>query len=299
MPTASSAGPQASPSQIARTTRRVPVPGGSLHVVDQPGGGTPVVFLHGFPDDSRAYDRLLPHLAPRRAVAFDFLGYGHSDRVECPDPRQHEAELGAVLDALGMERAVVVGHDAGGPVAVNFMLDHPDRVSRLVLINTYYGAAPQLQFPEMIRLLADPDLAPLADAMVEDPDQRLWLLGHTGRRFGLDPAQPGGVAAVSILPQFFGDGDVPDALAAIRAWTSALFAALASQDARIASGELAAAGAPVSLVYGARDEYLSPGLARELADLFGQSEVHILDGAGHWPQADQPEAVARILNSHD
>lgn len=109
------------------------------------------------------------------------------------------------------------GHDAGGPVAVNVTLDHPHRVSRLVLINSYYGTASQLRLPEMIRLFADQNLAPLADAMTDDPDQRLWLLNHTARRFGLDPLDPQGIGVTSIFPQFFGEGGTPDALAAIRA----------------------------------------------------------------------------------
>jgi len=52
---------------------------------------------------------------------------------------------------------------------------------------------------------------------------------------------------------------------------------------------------PVSLIYGAADEYLSPGIARHLAAMFGHAEVHVIDGASYWPQADQPETVARIL----
>jgi 2-hydroxy-6-oxonona-2,4-dienedioate hydrolase len=202
-----------------------------------------------------------------------------------------------VLDFLATGQAMLVGHDAGGPVAVNFTLDHPGRVSRLVLVNTYYGTGPRLQFPEMIRLLADPDFAPLADAMIDDPDQRLSLLAHTARRFGLDPLDPQGIGVVSIFPQFFGEGDTPDALAAIRAWTGALFPALADQDARIASGQLAALHLPVSLIYGIADDYLNPGLARHLASLFSHAELHLIDGASHWPQADQPETVARILKA--
>ena len=280
------------------TMKRVQAPGGGLHVIDQPGEESAIVLLHGFPDDSRVYDRLIPYLAPHRAVAFDFLGYGHSDRAHGrPDPGQHEAELVAVLDQLGIGRAMLVGHDAGGPVAVNVTLDHPGRVSRLVLVNTYYGTAPGLRFPEMIRLFADQNFAPLADAMIDDRDQRLWLLGHTARRFGLDPLDPQGVGVRSILPQFFGDGETPDALAAIRAWTGALFGALADQDARIASGQLAALDVPVLLAYGAADEYLSTDLARHLADVFGRAELRVVEGASHWPQADQPETVARILKS--
>jgi pimeloyl-ACP methyl ester carboxylesterase len=278
------------------TTKRVQVPGGGLHVIDQPGAEPAVVLLHGFPDDSRIYHWLMPHLAPHRAAAFDFLGYGHSDRAEGrPDPGQHEAQLAAVLDHLGTGPAILAGHDAGGPVAVNFTLDHPGRVSRLVLINTYYGTAPQLQLPEMIRLFADQNFAPLANAMTDDPDQRLWLLNHTARRFGLDPLDPHGIGVTSIFPQFFGEGGTPDALAAIRAWTGALFGALADQDARIASGRLAALEVPVLLIYGAADQYLNPGLARHLAALFGHADLHLVDGASHWPQADQPETVARLL----
>jgi hypothetical protein len=76
----------------------------------------------------------------------------------------------------------------------------------------------------MIRLLADQNFTPLADAMIDDPDQRLWLLQHTGRRFGLDPLDPQGVGVIS---QFFGEAGTPDTLAAILAWTGALFGALA------------------------------------------------------------------------
>jgi haloalkane dehalogenase len=209
---------------------------------------------------------------------------------------RHEAKLVAVLNALRIERAIVAGHDARGRVAVSFTLDHPDRVSRLVLLNTYYGMAPQLRFPEMIRLFADPALAPLANAMTNDPNQRPWLLGHTGRMLGLDPARPEGVAAVSILPQFFGDDEVRDALAAIRAWSGALSPALASQNARIANGQLANVHVPVSLTYGGRDDYLSPRLAGRLASLFGQAELCVLDSASHWPHVDEPKTVARILN---
>jgi len=293
MTTDGPASPGTTATENSCVTRRVQGPGGDLHVIDQPGDGPAIVLLHGFPDDWRIYHNLIGHLAPRRAVAFDFLGYGHSARPEYPDPAQHEAELTAVLDTLGIERAVLAGHDAGGPVAVNVTLANPGRVARLVLMNTYYGTAPQLRFPEMIRLFADAAFAPLADAMASDPDQRMWLLAHTARQFGLDLTP--GVGLTSVVPQFFGETGAPDALPAIRAWTAALFPALADQDATIEAGRLAALEAPVSLIYGARDPYLSPALARHLATLFSHADLHLIDGASHWPQADQPETVARLL----
>src|SRR5262245_17424066 len=256
--------------QAAAVNRMVQVPGGRLHVSDHPGQEPALVLLHGFPDDSRIYDRLVPLLAPRRAVALDWLGYGRSDRAGSGPlgDAAHQHQLRAVLDGLQLDRVVLVGHDAGGPDAVDYALREPGRVERLILLNTYYGHAAALRLPELIWLLADPNLTPLGDAMLEDPTLRLWLLGHTARGFGLDPTDQHGVAVASVVPQFFGGADGPDALVAVRAWTAGLFASLERQDAQIAAGHLAALEVPVTLVFGAADNYLNPDLARHLAGLF-------------------------------
>jgi haloalkane dehalogenase len=279
------------------TIRQVLTAIGRLRVADTPGDEPALVLMHGFPDDSRIYNRLVPLLSPRRAVAFDFLGYGGSDRpqTEALESVGHLHQLGAVLDELGIESTVLVGHDASGPVAVDYALTAPHRVGRLILLNTYYGHAPALRLPEMIRLLADPHMTPLADAMLDDADQRMWLLGHTARQFGGDPLDPGSVGITSVLPQFFGDGDHPDSLPAIRAWTAALFSDLDAHDRRIAQGQLASLDIPVRLVFGALDRYLSPDLAAHLAALFPKASLHLVDAASHWPQWDQPEAVAELI----
>ena len=278
-------------------TRQVPTTTGRLHVSDHAGEEPVLVLMHGFPDDSRIYSRLVPLLSPRRAVTFDFLGYGSSDRplAGALDRADHVHQLGAVLDGLGIETAVLVGHDASGPVAIDYALTAPYRVGQLILLNTYYGHAPALRLPEMIRLLADPDMTPLADAMLNDPDQRMWLLGHTARQFGGDPLDPDSVGIAAIVPQFFGDAGRPDALPAIRAWTAALFGDLDVQDRRIARGQLAGLDIPVGLVFGALDRYLSPDLAAHLASLFPRAGLRLVDGASHWPQWDLPKAVSELI----
>jgi len=279
------------------TTRQIPTAMGLLYVADHPGDGPALVLMHGFPDDSRIYNRLVPLLSPRRAVAFDFLGYGGSDRPRTGtlDSAGHVHQLGAVLDELGIETAVLVGHDASGPVAIDYALTAPDRVGQLILLNSYYGHAPALRLPEMIRLLADPDMTPLADAMLNDPDQRMWLLAHTARQFGGDPLDPDSVAVAAIVPQFFGEAGRLDALPAIRAWTAALACDLDAQDQRIAQGQLAGLDIPVGLVFGALDRYLTPHLAANLASLFPTADTHLVDGASHWPQCDRPKAVAELI----
>src|SRR5437764_11065750 len=116
-----------------------------IHAEMEPADGVPVVLLHGFPDNLHLYDRLLPHLAGRvPIVRFDFLGWGRSDKPDgYPYTADNQAvDLTAVIDALdehaGGGRLVLVAHDASGPPAIDWALARPDRVARLVLLNTYY-----------------------------------------------------------------------------------------------------------------------------------------------------------------
>ena len=108
----------------AFTEHRVQHAGGGLYVRDFPGSGPAFVLLHGFPDNSHIYDDLIPHVtaAGRRTIAFDFLGFGTSDNPEGAvyTFEQQLGDLEAVADALGLEKIIPVGHDAGGPAAVNF-----------------------------------------------------------------------------------------------------------------------------------------------------------------------------------
>ena len=87
--------------------------------------------MHGFPDNLRIYDALAPLLAAagRRVVAFDFLGYGGSDK---PVGYRYtsaglEDDLQAVVTALDLGPVVPVAHDASGPTAINWALAHPSR----------------------------------------------------------------------------------------------------------------------------------------------------------------------------
>jgi pimeloyl-ACP methyl ester carboxylesterase len=111
----------------------------------------------------------------------------------------------------------------------------------------------------------------------------------------MDALNPQGVAVQSILPQFFGSTDQPDALAAIRRWTGNLFDSLSEQDKLAASGALRDLEVPVSIIFGESDHYLNPSLAREIASLFAEPSLHLVPDASHWPQHDQPQVVADFL----
>ena len=170
--------PGATDSTAPSNELHVDTPQGSVFVRQVPGEDPPVVLMHGFPDDQRIYNRLLPHLSPRRAVAFDFLGYGRSGRSGAVgfSPEEHGSHITAVLDAFGISSAVLAGHDASGPDAVFYTVTNPGRVAHLVLLNTIFGHQNSLTMPEMTRLFAEPELTSLADDMISDAAQRLWLL---------------------------------------------------------------------------------------------------------------------------
>jgi haloalkane dehalogenase len=289
--------PDTSHTAVPVGERRVATPHGSIFVREAPGDGPAVVLMHGFPDDQRIYARLLPLLSPRRAVSFDFLGYGRSERSDTAGftPEDHAAQITAVLDALDIPEAVLVGHDASGPDAVFYALAHPERAAHLVLLNTVFGRRDALIMPEMTKLPSEPELGTLADDMIGDPAQRLWLLQRWGRQWELDAADPEGLAAQSILPQFFGGDSQPDALAAIRGWTAQLPASLDRQDTLVAEEALQRIHTAASFIFGERDRYLGPALAAEIAGLFANSTLHVVEQAGHYPQYDRPETVAALL----
>lgn len=130
------------------TVSHVPVPGGEL-TVGQWGSPTdepPVLAIHGITASHMAWG-MVASLVPGRVIAPDLRGRGGSGSLPGPyGMAAHAADCVAVLDALGVEQAVVVGHSMGGFVASVLAHRHPSRVARLVLVD---GGAP-LSLPEGI-----------------------------------------------------------------------------------------------------------------------------------------------------
>ncbi|HME74066.1 MAG TPA: alpha/beta hydrolase [Myxococcota bacterium] len=101
--------------------------------------GEPLVFVHGWPLSSLTWRKVVPPLAEiYRCIALDLLGAGES-AAEASQALGIGAQgriLGSFLDALGLERSALVGHDSGGSVVRSFAVAHPERISRLVLADT-------------------------------------------------------------------------------------------------------------------------------------------------------------------
>ena len=168
------------------------VPGGRLRVVDE-GSGPPIILLHAGVADLRSWDGLVPPLlaAGYRAIRYDARGFGQSttDDVEF----SHRADLIAVMDGLGLDRAALVGNSRGGMLAFDAAIESPERVVAVVgdgagVVGFEGGSTLEeiALFGEYRRIdQADPfDAAALTDFEVH-----IWADG---------PAQPAGRVAPAI-----------------------------------------------------------------------------------------------------
>jgi haloalkane dehalogenase len=248
--------------------------------------------MHGFPDNMHLYDLVMPHLAGRRAtVRFDFLGWGDSDKPRgYPYTASNQVgDLDAVVAHVGAERVTLVAHDASGPPAIDWALANPDRVSALILLNTYYHWMPALRRPPVIALYSTPLVRSAARAAVRRwprLDRRLyfWQVG----RFVCDDAMRDQFVArlyeefLPARPAFWrlNDDLLPTVLSRLRKVPA-----------------MRAFQPPVRVVFGARDRSLNPRVARRFADIFPNSDLHLLEGAGHFVQVDQPARVAELIES--
>lgn len=131
--------PSQSEWAAARTRIELPEgrPGLAYVEMGEP-GGKPLVLIHGYTDNSRSWSLLAPHLdAGRRIVAVDLRGHGASDAPACCYGFDSlSSDIDALMQALAIERADVVGHSLGSMTALALAAFHPERVDHLVLVSS-------------------------------------------------------------------------------------------------------------------------------------------------------------------
>jgi len=287
----------------AFTEHRVERDRGSLYVRDFPGSGGPAfVVLHGFPDNSHIYDDLIPHLvaAGRRTIAIDFLGFGASDKPEGARYSfdQQLGDLEGVVEVLGLEKIIPVGHDAGGPAAVNFALRHPERTASVCLMNAFYGDAPGLRVPEFIELFSNKGLRALARHFLASPQQFAWLLGFQRDQMQVGLTEVQKARYTDFLGPVIDNNfrQRPSAGPAFAQMTYQLTDEVAANTGRLL--EFRRSEAPLLLIWGKHDPYLHVSVAEYMRSNARHGVLHVLN-AGHWPQIDAAADVARILLAGD
>src|SRR5215510_4470628 len=249
-----------------------------IYVRDHPGEEPTVILMHGFPDNLHLYDRLVPYLSPpRRVVLFDFLGWGSSDKPSgYPYTTANQVgELDAVITQLGLEQVLLVAHDASGPPAIDWALAQPERVSGLVLLNTYYCEMPTLRAPEVIWLFSTPMIRNIARPVAQMFGNwvfRRMFRWQVGRFFRDEDVRS---EFVPLLYQQF--DATPSALPAFLRLNEDLLPMVRSHTEKIP--KLREFKRPVRIIFGDADYTLNSGVARTFHEFLPESELFLIPGA--------------------
>jgi pimeloyl-ACP methyl ester carboxylesterase len=226
-------------------------------VTGSPGSQPPLLLSHGFGASSEMWRPNVAALAAdRQVITWDLRGHGRSDSPDDPEQYSHAAcvaDMAALLDAAGTERAVVGGLSLGGFLSLTFALEHPQRVDAVVLCDTGPGFR--------------------SDQARQRWNDRAYATAARLERDGLGALGDPGIAA-------YGHRSAHGLALASRGM-------LAQQDGRVIEA-LASIKVPVLVLVGARDEAFVPAAGYLTAKIPGAVQVVVPD-AGHMSNVDQPD----------
>jgi len=265
--------------------RRIAVGDISLAVIDE-GSGPPVLLLHGFPDSSWTWRHQIAALTATgfRVIAPDLRGFGDSDKPEdVAGYRMTNVARDAVglLDALGLERAHVVGHDWGALAAWLIAALHPTRVERLAVLAVGHPATSRrrtIEDREMTWYYLLFQFAGVAEGLLARDDWQLfreWTRGDGDTaRYVEDLSRPGALTA---------------ALNYYRANTH-------PQRELQARPVVPPVAAPTLGIWGSRDYFLSELQMKASGEqVRGPWRYERIEGASHWLQLDEPDRVNELI----
>jgi pimeloyl-ACP methyl ester carboxylesterase len=247
---------------------------------DDHGIGQPVIFLHAFPLNRTMWEGQMTALLNEqqfRLVALDWRGFGESElNTDVSTMEMFADDLAALMDALGMDSAIICALSMGGYAAFAFLRKYPQRVKALVLADTRPGAdseesranrelLAQLAETEGIEAVANRQVPRLLSDYTR---QRHPEVEIRVRRM-IDAATPAGIAAASRgMAQ---RSDASDILSSITC--------------------------PTLVVVGEQDVLTPPDVAQEYASSIPGTQIAVIPNAGHLANLEQPEAFFEILRN--
>jgi len=266
---------------LARSKHKIRTFAGDIAYVRK-GQGPPVLLLHGIPSSSYLWRDIIDSLSTTFDVlAPDLLGYGDSDkRLDADLSIAAQARyMVAFLETLGVHQVAVIGHDIGGGVAQLMAVDEPQRVARLILIDS----AVDNNWPV-------PVIARLKEATWDQIMVNIDL--RPGLREGLET---GMVTPGRVTDELVDEWTRPfQDLGGRRAYLRAA-RALDSRDLTSRSNHIEEILTPTLILWGASDAYLEPRWAETLQGKLRNSSVEIIDPGGHFLPLDRPDAVAEAI----
>ena len=246
------------------------------------GTGEPIVFLHGFPTSGHLWSDVVPLVpAGHRVVVLDLLGYGRSDRPQGHPVgiRAHADRTVALLDLLGINYACLVGHDVGGGIAQSIAVRHPQRVSRLCLIDSVAFDDWPTRDVKLARAML-----PLTRHL--PPTWLLSVLRTDLLRGYLD--QERGTHSVERYVRTFATPEGRDVF-------MQHLLALDSADTQAIAPRLKDIVAPAAIVWGQHDPFLSVALAERLRAAIPGATLDVISSARHFTPEECPNKVGDVL----
>lgn len=261
-----------------------------LHYVEE-GEGDPVLLLHGNPTWSYLYRRFIPPLAEAgyRAIAFDHMGFGRSDRPpghERYTLRAHVDNMLALVRELDLRRITLVMQDWGGPIGFGAAVEEPDRIARLVIMNTGVGVFPSgtpMPFHEPFKTRGLGEMLALGANMFVEA-----MFG------GMRPESATPLVAEAYRAPFPDYYSRVPILAFARDVPVGHEHPTAPYMAEI-GGKVLELVRPTLVAWGMRDRVFPPILLEFWKQTYPHAEVLELPDARHYLQEDEPDAIVERL----
>jgi haloalkane dehalogenase len=253
-----------------------------MHYVDE-GRGAPVLLLHGEPTSSFLWRSIVPQL-PGRKIAPDLIGFGRSDKPEdigWYSYDRHVDSIARLVAELDLRELTLVVHDWGGPIGLRVAVEEPERIERLVILNTGIGGGRPpgetwLRFREVVRQLG----GALEIGRVVEAGTAQGLSDEVREAYDAPFPTPESKAGVLAFPELVPtDPDHPNTepmnrvLEALTRWEK-----------------------PTLVVWGAEDTVLPSAFAKRFVELIpGARGPVLVEGASHFLQEDKPDEVAETI----
>jgi pimeloyl-ACP methyl ester carboxylesterase len=267
--------------------RNIDVGGLPIHYLAA-GEGPPLVLLHALGESALDWRWVLPALAhTNRVYAPDLPGFGYSAKPSAEySPAFFARFVGAYLDALGVERAALVGNSLGGLAALRLALSEPERVSALGLVASA-GLGREVTYA--LRL---PTLPGYGEATVTWGKTPLGAFQRAWSRVPLLFGRPERVPAEWITEQ--------TKIAQLPGFTEATMAALRAQvdmggQREVLVDLLPHLGMPTLIIWGKRDRVFPYAQGQKAASCLRQCALELIPNCGHLPHVEQPERFAAIV----
>ena len=245
------------------------------------GTGPAVVLLHGFASSIVTWRDVMPALArDHDVIAVDLPGFGGSEIREGLPPSAYPGLVVGLMDGLGLARASLVGNSLGGGVAVVVAAAHPDRVDRLVLIDSVgFNLAPADR-PFLLRATGWKPVARLLEAL---PIRRAMITLALRQVFHDDR-----LVTTERVDEYVAPLLRPGAVAAAQAL-------LASGDDLGLPGLVARVRVPTLVLWGREDTWVPVAQADRFVAAIPGSRKVVIEGCGHLPQEERPAEVASLV----